>query len=148
MEKRKAKEEKGKNNYNLKAAGLTILAVVFCIGIFFVADALFPFRGLGGRAELRDLQMNISVLVGILSCFMVLICAYLLFIYSRDYLELGSRFTLGILAAVVSLMIFAITVNPFFHLIFGIMGNPGLFLLIPYSFATAALLILAWVSSR
>lgn len=147
-EKKKTKEKKANNNYTFKAVGWTLGTLVLCVGIFLLADVLFPFKGLGSREEFRDLQMNLSVLIGTLSTIMVLVCAYLVYIYSRDYLELRSKFTLGVLSAVVALMIFALTVNPFFHFFFGIMGNPGVFTLIPYFFATAALVILAWVSSR
>lgn len=147
MEK-KAKGKNGKNNYGFKAAAGTVLILALCIGIFFVADALSPLRNLDTKQEFKDAKTNISVLLGTLSTLMLIVCAYLLFIYLKDYLELRSGFTLGILAAVVSLMLFAITMNPFFHLLFGMSKDPGVFTLIPYFFATAALFILAWVSSR
>lgn len=149
MEKKeKGAKKNGKNNYGFKAAAGTVLILALCVGIFFIADALSPLRNLGTREEFRDVMMNMSILVGTLSTLMVIVCAYLVFVYLKDYLELKSSFTLGILAAVVSLMIFAITVNPFFHLFFRMGADPGMFTLVPYVFATVALFILAWVSSR
>lgn len=140
--------KKEKNNYSFKAAGFTLLAVVLCIGIFFVADALAPFKGLESRRELEAVKQSSLYIMSSISSIMFLISAYLVFIYLKDYLELRSRFTLGILLAVISFMLFAISSNPLLHVMFGIFGKQGLFAIIPMAFATISLGILAWVSSK
>lgn len=150
MEKKQKKETKkqGKNNYSFKAAGFTLLAVALCIGIFFVADMLTPFRGLESREEFRAVQESQFLLMNSFSTVMFLISIYLVFIYMKDYLQLKSRFTLGILLAVISFMLFAISSNPLLHMMLGVFGKQGIFELIPMAFATISLGMLAWVSSK
>ncbi len=147
MEKEK-EAKKEKNNYSFRAAGFTLLIVVLCIGIFFVADALVPVKGWGNREELRAIQESYLYIMSSISSIMFIISAYLVFIYLKDYLELKSRFTLGILLAVISFMLFAITANPLLHVFLGVFGKMGLFSIIPMVFATISLGILAWVSSK
>ncbi|MBD3398633.1 hypothetical protein GF412_05330 [Candidatus Micrarchaeota archaeon] len=149
MAKKEEKEgKKPKNNYGFKAAGFTLLIVVLCIGIFFVADALVPVRGWHNKEELRVLRESYLYIMSSISSIMFLISAYLVFIYLKDYLVLRSRFTLGILLAVVSFMLFAISSNPLLHVFLGVFGKLGLFSIIPMLFATISLGILAWVSSK
>ena len=148
MEKRKEKSENPKNNFGSRAAIGTLLIIVFAIGLFILADILFPFRGWESREEMRHLmqwQFNISLL---LSSVMLLVSVYLVFIYLKDYLELKSRFTFGVLLALISFMLFAISWNPLLMSLFGIYGKPGIYSMIPMAFATISLVILAWVSSR
>ena len=83
-----------------------------------------------------------------ISLVMFVLSIYLIYIYLKDYLELKSKFTLGILLAVISFMFFALTSNPMFHMVFGLFGREGIFTLIPLLFATISLGILAWISSR
>ncbi|MBN2122293.1 hypothetical protein JW721_04545 [Candidatus Micrarchaeota archaeon] len=146
------KSEKGKNEARAstapKAAAGTILIVALSIGIFLAADALFPFRGLGDRREVMELMQSFFTITTILSSAMFLVSVYLLYIYLKDYLELRSGFTLGILLAVASFLLFSITSNPILHMVFGIFGKEGIFSIIPMIFATLSLIILAWVSSR
>jgi hypothetical protein len=80
--------------------------------------------------------------------FMLALSIYLTFVYLKDYLELRSKFTFGILMAVIAFMMFAITSTPLLHWFLGIYGRPGMFSMVPYVFATISLAILAWVSSR
>ena len=147
MEKEK-EAKKEKNNYSFKAAGFTLLAVVLCIGIFFVADILTPFRSLENREEFRAMMESQFLIMNSISTVMFFISIYLVFIYMKDYLVLRSRFTLGILLAVISFMLFAISSNPLLHIIFRLPDKSGLFTLIPMIFATISLGILAWVSSK
>jgi hypothetical protein len=149
MEKKQEKEaKKGKNNYGFKAAGFTLLAVLLCIGIFFVADMLTPFRSLENRDEFRAMMESQFLIMNSISTVMFLISIYLVFIYMKDYLVLRSRFTLGILLAVISFMLFAISSNPLLHVVFRLPDKSGLFTLIPMVFATISLGMLAWVSSK
>jgi len=148
MKKAKEKRENPKNNFGGKAAVGTLLIIVFVIGIFVVVDILFPFKGWESRRELMQLAQSYFNITVVLSSVMVLVSIYLVFIYLKDYLELKSRFTLGILLAVISFMLLAVSWNPLLMQLFGIWGKPGIYSMIPMTFATVSLVILAWVSSK
>lgn len=140
--------EKRKNDYTVEALGGTLLALLLAAAIFVLADLLFPFRQLGPRAEAPDIMPYIFLGQIVLSLLMLMLSFYLLFIYLKDYLQLKSRFTLGLLVALFSFMLFAIAANPMLHMFLGVYGGRGLFPLIPYLFATISLAILVWVSSK
>ncbi len=148
MEKKKEAKKNGKNNYTAKAAGLTLLIVAFCVGIFLVANILTPFRGLENREEFKEIMKSYMYIDMGLSTIMLIVSLYLIFVYLKDYLELRSSFTLGVLLAVVSFMLFAISANPLLHMMLGIFEKEGLFSIIPLIFATISLVMLAWVSSK
>ncbi len=139
---------KKEDNVKWKAMGGTILAVFLSIAIFVVVDLVVPFRQLGSRRELMELANNIFLVHTTISFLMIALSVYLLFTYLKDYLELKSKFTIGIMLAIFSFMLFAIAANPILHMFLGVYGGKGLFQLIPYVFATIALAILVWVSSR
>ena len=147
MKKLKSKKQ---NNASLKAMLGTIAIFLVSIGIFVAVDALFPFRrhmGPGGGMQ-NEVFISIFSLISFLSTAILLLSVYLIFIYLKDYLELRSGFTLGVLAAVVSFMLFAISSNPILQSYLGLYGGPSLFSLIPYFFAAISLGVLAWVSSK
>lgn len=146
MEKKKANKGNGKN-VTAKAATGTLVIVFMSIAIFLITNLLFPFRQMDARGEFRDIMMNSMMISAAISSTMLILSIYLIYIYLKDYFELKSRFTLGILLVVISFMLFAITSNPLLHALLGIYGNPGLFTLIPILFATISLGILAWISS-
>lgn len=138
-----------KRNETVKALGGTLLALLIAVGILFVADAVFSFRNLADTREEAAMVMGqIFVIHTTLSFAMLLLSFYLSFIYLKDYFQLKSKFTLGLLAAVFSFMMFALTANPLIHVILGVYGGKGIFSLIPYLFATISLGILVWVSSK
>jgi hypothetical protein len=148
MKKEKAEKKERKNNYGFKAAGFTMLIVAFCIGIFFLANMLTPFQGLEDREDMRVIMESYMYIDMVLSTIMLIISFYLIYTYLKDYLELKSSFTFGVLLAVISFMLFAISANPILHMLFGVFGRPGLFSIIPPLFATVSLAMLAWVSSK
>lgn len=139
---------KKKNNPALKAAIGTFIIVFLSIAVFLIADTMFRFREFGSREEFRNLMENQMLLSTFISFAMLVLSVYLIFIYLKDYLELKKSFTLGILLAVVSFMLFAMSSNPILHWFLGIYGKNGLFMLIPPLFATISLAILAWISSK
>ncbi|MBU0527418.1 hypothetical protein KKE92_02970 [Candidatus Micrarchaeota archaeon] len=139
---------KKENNITLKAIIGTMLAVFLSISIFIVVDFVVPFRQLGPRDGPMELANDIFLAHTAISFLMIALSVYLLFTYLKDYLELKSRFTIGVLLAVFSFMLFAIAANPPLHMFLGVYGGRGLFQLVPYVFATIALAILVWVSSR
>jgi hypothetical protein len=139
---------KKENNLTFKALAGTLLALLIALGSFILVDASFPVRHWEPHYRAAELMQNIFFVHAAISTLMLLFSLYLLFIYFRDYLQLKSRFTLGLLIAVFSFMLFAITANPLLHLFFGVYGNRGIFMLIPYVFATISLALLVWVSSK
>lgn len=71
----------------------------------------------------------------------------LLVIYAGIYRRLPSSFTLGLLAVIFALGIYAVTSNPLIiSLLGGYTGGVGLYSTIPDLCATIALVILVWIS--
>lgn len=143
-----AKQTKKGNNVAEKAAAGTLIIVVLSIVILFMADKVVSFKDVNTRYEFKELVDNYMMFGNIITLSMLLLSVYLIFIYLKDYLELKSSFTLGVLLAVISFMLFAVTSNPMFHQFLGIYGKTGVFMLVPYIFATISLAILAWISSK
>jgi hypothetical protein len=138
-----------RNDFTLKAMAGAILALLLAVGVFLAVDAAFPVRQWGPpNPPGQDLMQNVFLLQMGLSTAMILLSLYLLFTYLKDYLQLKSGFTLGIIFAVFSLMLFAISANPALHIFLGVYGGRGLFTLVPYLFATISLAVLVWVSSK
>jgi len=137
-----------KNNTTVKSVIGTMLILVLSIAVFVIADMLFSFKNFSSREEAMVAIGKYLGISTIVTLAMLVLSVYLTYIYLKDYLELKSRFTLGILLAIISFMMFSITSNPFFHMMFGVPGKDGIFELIPLLFATISLGILAWISSR
>jgi len=142
------KEEKKQNNTAIKAAAGTLIILTISMAIFFFVNLAIPFRDFGSRDEVREIMMHSMIISSVISSLMLVLSIYLIYVYLKNYLELKSKFTIGILLAVISFMFFALTSNPVFHMIFGLFGKDGIFNLIPLLFATISLAILAWISSR
>ncbi len=76
-------------------------------------------------------------------------CGILIFTYIQIYRQVRSKFTLGLIALMVSLMIYVLTSNPIIHSIFGYnYFSQGIFTIIPDIFATIALGILIYLSQK
>ena len=137
--------KKGGNGLMLKALLGTIGIFVAGILVFFVADLVMPFRRGPMMAMMQNLQ-NVFLIGTLLSTVMLAFSLYLIYVYLKNYLELKNEVMLGLLLAVASFMMFALSSNPFFQFFFG--SNPGVFTVIPLVFAAAALGALAWISAR
>ena len=136
-------KRKGNKNNAYKAVFGTFMIFFIAIMVLLITNILFPFRRLG--------QVNMTsyfMISNLISFTLLVISIYLIYIYLKDYLELKSNFTLGILLSVISFMLFAMTSNPLLHQFFGVYGKMGLFSMMSYLFATISLAILAWVSSK
>ncbi|MGV8176214.1 MAG: hypothetical protein ACP5NX_00215 [Candidatus Bilamarchaeaceae archaeon] len=132
------------NGYSVKAGVGTLAIVLISVMLMLSVDRIFSFRG-----HESMLDMGAMFMIGnLLSFAMFVLSIYLTFTYLKDYLELKSSFTLGIILAVVSFMMFALTSMPAFHMLLGVYGRPGPFNFVPYLFATISLGILAWLSSK
>ncbi len=137
----------------MKAFFGAVLALLISAGFLLAANAALPFRQFEpGDIPPREAPPNMFQAVflthTVLSVAMLILSFYLFFIYLKDYLQLKSGFTLGLLLAVFSFMLFAVAANPLLHVFFGVYGRDGLFQSVPYLFATISLGILVWVSSK
>jgi len=142
--KKKKINKNSKDGYSLKAGIGTTVIVVGLIIIFLLINSIIPFN----RYDMRELMRNSFPLYIFLSSSLTVVSIYLMYIYLKDYLELRSRFTLGILFAIISFFLFAITSNPLLHAVLGIRENMGIFSFIPMIFAIISLAVLAWISSK
>ncbi len=144
MMKKEKNNPKKNGNYVLFAIIGTIAIVAVSVLFLLMANMVAPSRH---GEEFMDLQFLFTI-SSLLSLSMFVLSIYLIFIYLKDYLELKSKFTLGILFMMIALMLFALTSMPLVHNLFGVFGKPGFFSIIPYIFATISLAILAWLSSK
>ena len=138
----KKENAKTRKDYTAAAALGTFGIIAASIIMIAVTDLVFPFW----RGTISEMLMFLAM--NAVSMLMLALSIYLTFVYLKDYLELRSGFTFGILMAVVSFMLFAITSTPLLHWFMGIYGRPGMFSMVPYIFATISLAILAWLSSK
>lgn len=120
----------------------SLASVALGFAILLALDFFFPFQ----RGSIADLDLSTLRLV--LSSVSLILSIYLIFIYLRDYLQLRAPFTLGLIAAVWALMMFALTSCPILHRFFSVGIGMGPFSIFPLFFATLALGVLAWTSSR
>ncbi len=137
---------KVKEDHTFKALAGTVLIAIGCIAMFFLVDLLVPFRR---PAHWRAIFSDYLLFQILLSMLITASSLFLVYIYLKDYFELKSKFTLGILFAVISFMLFGISSNPLLMRILGI--NPaamGVFSIIPLIFAAISLGILVWISNK
>ena len=131
-------------NKTLIAAGATIVIVAISVLAVLFANVLFPLSRLIPPYTSEWLML----LRTLLALITLGLSSYLIFIYLRDYLELRSGFTLALLISIIAFMLYALTSNPWVHTACGVSPTSDIFTLIPMAFATIALAILAWVSSK
>lgn len=150
MQKKK-NNSKIKNNSKLAKNGFGVKALIGTIGIFvagvlifFVADLFVPFgRGPG----MMEIMANVILIKILLSFVLLGFSTYLIFDYLKSYLQVRNEMLLGVLLAVISFMMFAISSNPIIPLVFGQRAE-GVFSVVPLVFAAAALGTLAWISTK
>ncbi|MBI5225473.1 hypothetical protein HY989_06400 [Candidatus Micrarchaeota archaeon] len=81
----------------------------------------------------------------------LLLIAYLFYVYLKDYMELRSKFTLGLLAFLFAFSFHAFISNPLVLFNLGIRfgaGGGGPFAFASMMFTGFALLVLAWISEQ
>jgi len=101
-----------------------------------------------GRMMMQDDSYYSARLL--LSGLNIALCAYLLFVYVRDYLELRSSFTIGLIGFLFAFLLYGLSSFPLLHSYLGYpmqgMGGLGAFALVPMLFSTVALLIFLKIS--
>lgn len=151
--------------------GAEVLALVYTLILIFAAFAviiifsfLLPgvqmvgmrasegrmnFSGAGGpgNSAFADLNSYFSVRL-VLSLFNLMLAAYLLFVYIRNYLTVKSNFTLGIIAFLFSFLLYALSSIPLVHGLFGPFGISAVFSFVPMLFSAIGLVIFAKLGSE
>lgn len=131
---------KKENNFSKKALLWTIAIVLLAFASLVIVDMLVPFR--------RRMLFDLLPIIGSLSFLIIAFSLVLIYTYLKDYFELKNTFTLALLLAVISFLMFGISSNPLVHLFFGAYGRITFFNILPYLFAAIALGILAWISTK
>lgn len=92
--------------------------------------------------------MNVLLnLKALLSFFNIVVVLALTAIYAGIYREIKTRFTLGLILVMVSLLLYALASNPLVHLVFGFRAQGlGPFVLIPDFFTSVALAVFLYIS--
>jgi hypothetical protein len=159
MARRKKVNEPG-NGKNLTALLYTIVLIAAAIGIIALSSMLLPNVGMmmrGGEmrgklfysaeSEIAALENNIFLRITI-SALNVAIVIYLLYIHIKDYLELKTNFTLGIIAMLFSFLLYALTSFPLIRLSMGMFGLASSLSFVPMLFSAIGLLIFAKLSNE
>jgi len=151
------------NNAAFKALTLTMLLIVAALAVILASSFLLPssdiarvsgppreFRGSFERLPegSRNAIENFFSLRLALSLLNLALLAYLLYIYTKDYLKIKSNFTLGIIAFLFSFMLYALSEVPLLHLLLGPLGGPNIFSFVPMAFSAIGLLIFAKLGSE
>ena len=136
--------KKPRNESASANAFLATIAVLFLGLLVLYLSAQFVPRG----RMMMDYVRDYAGLQLLFSSFNVLLLLYLFYIYSKDYFELKSAFTGGLLLFLVAMLLFSLTSNPLVHLWYGYRMGPDDFNLVPLVFSTLALLVLAKISAE
>jgi hypothetical protein len=104
------------------------------------------------REELRKARESVDTFIIIktaVTTINITISLLLIGLYVNIYRKIKSDFTLGLIIVMFSMLIYAVTSNPFFHAIFGYGGfGLGPFTMISDLFATVALITLLYLSLK
>ncbi|MFH1106487.1 MAG: hypothetical protein V1787_01180 [Candidatus Micrarchaeota archaeon] len=132
---------------SVKALVYTAAALVLALLLLYFSSQMIPRRGMMVLWEYARDYFTFQLLLSSVNIALIL---YLFYIYAKDYLELRSNFTVGLMLSLASMLLYALTSSPFVHAWFGgPMGmGPGLFNLIPMAFSTLALVVLAKISAE
>jgi hypothetical protein len=136
--------KKNNINQNLNKKALLITIAIFLGAFLFIWLFSFLIRILYIGIPKSWLLNDLFLFRTILSLFVLIFSLVLIFIYTKDYLELKNDLTAGVLLAIIALMLFAISSNPIF---FAFMGFSNFWIVHTLSifFTTIALGFLLWV---
>lgn len=128
-----------------KAFAYTIAAFVLALVLLYFSSRLIPRQGM---VMLSAYAREYATLQLLLSSINVALILYLFYIYAKDYLELHSKFTGGLLLFLAAMLLFSLTSNPLVAYWFGFRMGAALFNLVPLAFSTIALVVLARISAE
>lgn len=111
-------------------------------------NATGDFTKKGQLNEQFDLESYMIIKSGI-TMVNIAISLILIGLYINIYRRIKSDFTLGLIVVMFAFLVYAITSNPLFHILFGFRGyGLGPFQMLPEIFATLALSILLYLSLK
>ena len=128
-----------------------IVAITFVVILGVILSPLL-LRPPSGVPEPRppdgnDLLALLTTVKTIVSMVNIVLILTLLGLYYRIYLEMKSRFTLGLVLLILVLLLYAITSNPLIHILFGYYPlGLGPFTVMPDIFAAIALFVLLYLT--
>lgn len=122
---------------------LVAIVIAGAVGLLLAEIFLPPIAGVGMQGQ-SGLYLRLkSIFTTVNMAFAIILMAG----YIRLYLDVRSKFTLGLLLAMFSLFIYAATSNPLVHALSGFcLSGLGPFAMIPDVFAAVALGILVYLS--
>ena len=98
--------------------------------------------------NLEDFEI-LFIIKTIITTINIAISSILITLYINTYRKIKSDFTIGLIVVMFSLLVYAITSNPLFHLGFGYRGyGMGPFTIIPDLFSSIALGVLLYLSLK
>jgi hypothetical protein len=130
-------------NARVKTGAIVATVVLAAAAGYLLADLLLPHDAEGMQGQSGYLLLVKSVLTTVNTA----LCVVLIVIYTKLYSEVKSKFTLGLLFTMFSLLVYAATSNPVMHALWGYcLQGLGPFTLIPDVFAANALGALLYLS--
>ncbi len=130
-------------NARTKSLVIVVTVVVAALLGYFFAVLLLPSNAEGMQGQSAGYLVAKSVLTTV----NVALCIVLIASYLKLYMEVRSRFTMGLVLTMFSLLVYAATSNPVIHALSGYcLSGLGPFTMIPDIFAAIALGILIYLS--
>jgi len=131
---------KNKNNPFVYSAAFFFGTLAVVLVLSMVISAFTP-------KPMRVASIEIFYAKVVVSTLNMLLLAFLIHNYAKAYVNVKSRFSLGLLMMAVALLAGSFTANPLLQAFFGFRGTGiGPFLLVPELFTLAAVAILIWLS--
>lgn len=137
-----------KNDVKAALASLGLFAIA--LAVLFISFRMIP-------AD-RSTVFSIAAAINLLSIIDVALLVFLLYMYVKSYLEVKSKFSIGLVGFLFALMLFALTSNRPVLAFLGLaplmpMPGPGqagvaLIDIVPLVFSTLALAVLAYLSNE
>ena len=138
----------------------TALLVVAAVAVMLFSSALLPHFGLqrrgGGLPGVpQELQPNQSLFAGdyplvrlVLSITNLVLVTYLIYVYTKNYLQLKTPFALGLVAFLFSFLLYSIATLPLFHMLLEEGNRTAFTSFVPMLFSAIALLIFVKLSNE
>ena len=135
----------------IAGVGLILIIVLVAVILGIVLTAAFPVsrppppqRPPPPPPGDLDLFYTAKTVISIVN---IVLLVSLMVIYSNLYRKVKSKFTLGLVMVMLVLLLYAMTSNPLLHTLFGFQAvGLGPFAMLPDIFATAALVVLLYLS--
>ena len=155
-----SKKDKNGQNFEMKALTFTAVLLLAAFAIILLSSFFIPQMNIDDRPsgmfapprmmnpDARDELSGYFTARLLLSGANLLLAAYLLFTYVKDYLRYRTNFELGLIAFLFSFLLYALASFPLVHNLFGFGGIGGVFSFIPLLFSAVGLVIFVKLSNE